>query len=143
MFRVLLLCRNNSVLSPMAEGYFRKFSGGITEIYSAGIEKEKIDPLVILLMKEDGVDISDLKQHRLDEFKHVDFDFILTFDKESESESHHLPSKPVKYHFDFHKMIPDELTRSNREEVYRSIREKVKKTMRSFIRDHFSESGVR
>lgn len=143
MFRVLLLCRNNSVLSPMAEGYFRKFANNVTEIYSAGIEKEKIDPIVIKLMSEDGIDISQIKQHKLDEFKHIDFDFILTYDEESEIESHHLPSKPVKYHFDFHKLIPDELTKSNKEEVYRTIRDKIKRTMRSFIRGHFANANTK
>lgn len=140
MFRVLLLCRNNSVLSPMAEGYFRKYAPDITEIYSACVEKEKIDPVVIDLMKEDGIDISKIKQHDLGEFKHIDFDFILTYDEESEAESHHFPSKPVKYHFDFHKLIPNELTKADKEQVYRLVRDKIKKTLRTFIRDHFSNT---
>ena len=139
MFRVLLLCRNNSVLSPIAEGYFRKYAPDVTEIYSACIEKEKINPIVIELMKEEGIDISKIKQHQLSEFKHVDFDFILTYDEESEAESHHLPSKPVKYHFDFHKLIPKDLSKSNEKEVYRQVRDRIKRTMRSFIRDHFTD----
>ena len=141
MFRVLLLCRNNSVFSPIAEGYFRKFAGDATEVYSAGIVNEKIDTVVIKLMTEDGIDVSQIKQHKINELKHIDFDFILTYDEESEIESHHLPSKPVKYHFDFHKLIPEELTRSNKEEVYRTIRDKIKRTMRSFIRDHFTNAN--
>lgn len=143
MFRVLLLCRNNSVFSPMAEGYFRKYAGSVTEIYSAGIEKVKIDPFVTRLLSEDGIDISQIKQNKLDEFKHIDFDFILTYDEESEIESHHLPSKPVKYHFDFHKMIPTDMTKSNKEEVYRTVRDKIKRTTRSFIRDHFKNTELK
>lgn len=137
MFRVLLLCRNNSVLSPMAEGYIRKYADDLAEIYSAYIEKQKIDPVVIKLMKEDGIDISEIKQHQLSDFKHIDFDFILTYDDESKAESHHLPSKPVKYHFDFHKLTPDDIDRSKKEEVYKQVRDKMKRTMRTFIRDHF------
>lgn len=133
------MCRNNSVLSPMAEGYFRKYAGDAIEIYSAGIEKEKIDPVAVRLLSEDGIDISQIKQHKIDEFKSVDFDFILTYDKESEIESHHLPSKPVKYHFDFHTLIPEEINKSDKEEVYRRVRDKIKRTMRGFIRDHFSD----
>jgi arsenate reductase len=125
----------------MAEGYFRKYASSETEIYSAGIKKVKIDPVVTRLLSEDGIDISQIKQNKLDEFKHIDFDFILTYDEESEIESHHLPSKPVKYHYDFQKFIPEVLTKSDKEEAYRQIRDKIKRTTRSFIRDHFKNTG--
>ncbi len=137
MFSVLVLCKNNAVLGPMAEGYFRKFAGNDNEVYSAGIVLGKVDPIVIGLMKEDGIDLSGLIQHKLNDFKHIDFDFILTCDDESEAISHHLPSKSVKYHFDFHNLIPDNLTKSEKEEVYRKVRDKIKKTMLGFVRDHF------
>lgn len=137
MFRVLVLSKNNAVLGPMAEGYFRKFSGDDIEVYSAGTALGKIDPLVIGLMKEDGIDISGLIQHRIEEYRHIDFDFILTCDEESDAISHHLPSKSVKYHFDFHKMIPGQLTRSEKVEVYKKVRDRIKRSMHKFITDHF------
>jgi protein-tyrosine-phosphatase len=53
MYRVLLLCKNNAVLSPMAEGYFRSLCPDDAEYYRAGITKEKVDPVVYKLMLED------------------------------------------------------------------------------------------
>jgi arsenate reductase len=139
MFRVLLLSRTNAVLSPMAEGYFRKFAGDLVEIYCAGIVNDRIDPVVLSVLEEDGVDTATIKQHQLSEFKHIDFDYVLTFDEESTAESHHLPSKPVKYHFDFYKLIPEELPKENKQEVFRNVRDKMKKGMRSFVREHFTD----
>ncbi len=87
MYKVLLLCSDNSVLSPMAEGYFRLFSEHETEVYSAGIRLIKLDPEMIKAMKEDEVDMSKIKQYSLSDLRHIDFDYILTFDTESETES--------------------------------------------------------
>jgi arsenate reductase (thioredoxin) len=140
MYRVLLLCSNNSVLSPIAEGYFRKYIQKNTEVFGASIEVVKPDATVLKVLKEDGVDVSQLRSYNLSDLKHLDFDYVLTFDEESEQASHHLPSKPVKYHFDFEKFISDDLTDTNKEEVYRNICERVNKTMRSFIKEHFYDA---
>lgn len=140
MYRVLLLCKNNSVLSPMAEAYFRNFAGDSSEVYCAGVEKRKVDPLVISLLKEDGIELNLGNPHQLEEYSHIDFDYILSFDQESEEALHHLPSRPVKYHFDIHRLIPDDLSNENKEVVYRNVRDEIKKTIRSFVRNHFKRT---
>ena len=136
MYRVLLICKDNSVLSPIAEGYFRLFADASTEVYCAGVEPDRISPLVVELMKEDGVDISDITQQAISHYKHIDFDYILTFDALSEAESHHLPSKMVKYHFDFDRLLPNLDAGDNEKESYANIREKIKRIVKSFIKDH-------
>ncbi len=142
MYRVLLLCKDNSILSPLADGYFRLYGGEIVEIYSAGLEKKKVNPLVVDLMKEDALDISEYKQHLVSDFRDIDFDYILTFDTESEKESHHLPSKPVKYHYDFDKLIPEDFSNVKKEDVYRNIRNRMKKIIKSFVRSHFTQTNA-
>lgn len=141
MYRVLLLCRDNSVLSPMAEGYFGQIAGKTVEVLSAGIYPKRISNQIVKVMNEDGIDLSDFKSHSLQEYRHIDFDYILTFDHESEVESHHLPSRPVKYHFEFERHLPDDKnTEQDPMEIYRGIREKMKKTIRSFIKEHFASA---
>jgi len=137
MFRVLILSSNNSVLSPIASAYFRKYTDAETEIYSCGIENTRIDPVVVALLKEENIDVSGIQQYGLNDLKHIDFDFIITCDEESEIESHHLPSKPVKYHYDFKKLMPPELPKSKKEEVFRNVRENIKRNIRNFTRSHF------
>jgi arsenate reductase (thioredoxin) len=142
MYQVLLLCKNNAVLSPMAEGYFRSLGAEDAEIYRAGITKEKVEPAINKLMQEDGIDISTLGSHAVSEYKHLSFDYILTFDAESEAESHHFPSHSVKYHYDFDKLLPENDTELDKTEIYRSIREKIKRIVKSFIKDHFAKANV-
>jgi arsenate reductase len=142
MYRVLLLCSNNSVLSPMAEGYFRQFTDDRTEVYSAGIEVKKPDPIMLKVLKEDGVDVSKLRSYSLSDLRHLDFDYILTFDEESEQISHHLPSRSVKYHYQFDQLL-ESGEGENKEELYLNIRNRIKKIMRGFIKEHFSAPGTK
>jgi len=137
MYQVLLLCSDNSVLSPMAEGYFRHYKQGDAEVYGTGITLKKIDPLAVKIMQEDKIDISHLDHHKLSDLRHIDFDYILTFDADSEAESHHLPSKSVKYHFYFDKLLMMDNAEST-DEIFRNLRNQIKKAIRSFIKEHFT-----
>ena len=137
MYRVLLLCKDNTVLSPMAEGYLTYFAGDAVEAFSAGLGAKMVDPVVIDLMREDGIDISGIRPTNLSELKSIDFDYILTFDADSRDESLHLPSKPVKYHYDLCGMVPEKASAQETMEAYRNIQVKIKKSLRTFVKDHF------
>jgi arsenate reductase len=62
---ILFLCVHNTFRSQMAEAYFNKFANekGIKwQAKSAGfLEAEKVNEKAIVLMKEEGIDISDKK----------------------------------------------------------------------------------
>jgi len=62
---LLFLCVHNTFRSQMAEAYFDKFAkekGIKWQTISAGfLEAEKINEKAIILMKEEGIDISDKK----------------------------------------------------------------------------------
>jgi arsenate reductase len=139
MNRVLLLCKNNAIFSPIAEAYCKSITGEDTEVFSAGVDEAKIDPVVVKIMKVEGFDLSKFKTHSIHEYRHIDFDYILSFDSDSEKESHHFPSKTIKYHFDFDKMMHEDLNEDEKTEMYQNIREKIKKSMKTFVKDHFNK----
>ena len=62
---ILFLCVHNTFRSQIAETYFNKFAkekGLNWRAKSAGfLESEEINPMAIILMKEEGIDISDRK----------------------------------------------------------------------------------
>lgn len=59
--KVLFVCVENAGRSQIAEGFFRKFATKF-EVVSAGTEpKSKLNPTVIDVMKEVGVDITNQK----------------------------------------------------------------------------------
>ena len=76
--KILVLCTGNSCRSQIAEGYLRHFSGKNAEIYSAGIEAHGVNNIAIKVMKEDGIDISKQTSNIIDEYKHINFDFVIT-----------------------------------------------------------------
>ncbi|MDN3637621.1 arsenate reductase ArsC [Simiduia curdlanivorans] len=58
MKTVLFVCIHNSARSQMAEAYAKYFGAHYLRAFSAGIEPGKLNPLVVSVMAEEGVDIS-------------------------------------------------------------------------------------
>lgn len=56
--KVLFLCIHNSARSQMAEAFLKKYGSDHFIADSAGLEPGKLNPLVIEVMKEEGIDIS-------------------------------------------------------------------------------------
>ena len=76
--KILFLCTGNSCRSQIAEGWARKLKSDLIEPYSAGIEPHGLDPIAVKVMAEVGVDISNNRSKHLDDFKGVNFDFVIT-----------------------------------------------------------------
>lgn len=75
---ILVLCTGNSCRSQIAEGYLRYFANQKAVIYSAGVETHGVNPKAIATMLEDGIDISNHTSNHIDEYKDVDFDYVIT-----------------------------------------------------------------
>ena len=57
--RIVFICVENARRSQMAAGFAEVFGKGKLEVYSAGSRPaSQIDPLVIEVMKERGIDLS-------------------------------------------------------------------------------------
>jgi arsenate reductase len=76
--KVLFLCTGNSCRSQMAQGWTRHLKGVVIEAYYAGIETQGINPNAVKVMDEVGVDITSQKSQHIDEFKDVQFDYVVT-----------------------------------------------------------------
>ena len=56
--RVLFICVHNSARSQMAEAFLNQICGDVFEAQSAGLEPGKLNPIVVEVMQEIGIDIS-------------------------------------------------------------------------------------
>jgi arsenate reductase len=56
--KVLFVCIHNSARSQMAEAFLKKYGSEHFEAESAGLEPGKLNPNVVEVMKEAGIDIS-------------------------------------------------------------------------------------
>ncbi|MCK9908535.1 arsenate reductase ArsC [Microbacteriaceae bacterium K1510] len=78
---VLFACGQNAVRSPMAAGLFQQLYGKRVYVASCGVQKGELDPFVVAVMDEIGIDVS---RHRpitfeeLDELEGLNFDLIVT-----------------------------------------------------------------
>src|ERR1039458_7771996 len=57
-FKVLFVCIHNSARSQMAEAFLNKMGGEALHAESAGLEPGKLNPFVIKVMREVGIDLS-------------------------------------------------------------------------------------
>jgi arsenate reductase len=76
--RVLFLCTGNSCRSQMAEGWARHLKPDELEACSAGLETHGLNPNMVKVMAEAGVDVSGQKSQHVDEFGDVVFDYVVT-----------------------------------------------------------------
>ncbi len=63
---VLFICVHNSGRSQMAEGFFNQMARGRAKAISAGSKPDdKVNPMAIEVMREEGIDISGNKPKKL------------------------------------------------------------------------------
>lgn len=76
--RILILCTGNSCRSQMAEGFLKSYNSHY-EVYSAGTApSSQTHPKAIAVMAELGIDISKGFPQNVNEYIHLDFDFVIT-----------------------------------------------------------------
>lgn len=139
MKNILVLCTGNSCRSQMAEGYLRHFSEGKAKIFSAGIEAHGINPNAILVMKEDGIDISEGTSKTIGDLLKTGvntFDFVITVCDHAKENCPHFPAEAKRLHQNF----PDPAKSSgSREEIlksFRLVRDRIKRFSEIFIRQN-------
>jgi len=77
--KIVFVCVENARRSQMAEGFANAFGQERLEVYSAGSNpSSQIDPLVIEVMKEKGIDLSRKRPKGLDDLPPVEMDYLVT-----------------------------------------------------------------
>ena len=133
MKKVLVLCTGNSCRSQIAEGYLKQFAKGKAEIFSAGVETHGVNPRAIAIMKEDGIDISNHTSNNINEYRDIDFDFVITVCDNAKERCPFFPSTAKKFHHDF----PDPAKATGTEEEilesFRNTRQMIKDYCEKFV----------
>jgi arsenate reductase len=130
---ILVLCTGNSCRSQIAEGYLRHFAGTKAEVKSAGIETHGVNPLAILTMKKDGIDISNHTSNHVSEYQNIHFDFIITVCNNAKQSCPIFPSTAKKFHHNF--PDPAKVTGSENEILDRfgEVRNQIKQYCSEFV----------
>jgi arsenate reductase (thioredoxin) len=133
MKKILVLCTGNSCRSQIAEGYLRYFAGEKAEIYSAGVETHGVNPSAIATMKEDGIDISQHTSNNIEEYRNIDFDFVITVCDNAKEHCPFFPSNAKKFHYNFPDPAKAIGTEENILQEFRLIRDMIKDYCEEFV----------
>jgi len=134
--RVLFVCVHNSARSQMAEAYLRMIAGDRFEVESAGLEPGTINPYVVEVMREEGIDLSGKKTNSAFDFLKEEriYDIVVTVCDETSSEKCPIfPGQSQRLHWGFDD--PSSFTGSDEEikKLVREVRDSIKEKIIQFI----------
>lgn len=134
--KILVLCTGNSCRSQIAEGYLRYLANDKADIYSAGVETHGVNPKATATMKEDGIDISNYTSNNIDEYRNIDFDFVITVCDNAKERCPFFPTKAQKFHYNF--PDPAKVTGTAKEiaEEFRKVRQQIKDYCENFVAEN-------
>lgn len=134
--KILVLCTGNSCRSQIAEGYLRHFAKEKAEIYSAGVETHGVNPKAVSTMQEDGIDISTHTSNNIDEYRNIDFDFVITVCDNAKERCPFFPTKAKKFHYNFPDPAKATGTEQEINEQFRKVRQLIKDYSKNFIQEN-------
>ncbi len=127
--RLLFLCTGNSCRSQMAEGWARHLKSDCVEAYSAGIETHGLNPIAVKVMAEAGVDISGHRSKHIDEFKDMDFDYVVTVCGHANEHCPVFPGKTTVIYVGFDdppKLAEKAASEQEALDCYRRVRDEIR-----------------
>ena len=131
--RVLFLCTHNSARSQMAEGLLRKMAGDQFEVFSAGTEQTRVQPLAIEAMRESGIDISGHRSKTLDEFAGDTFDYVITVCDRANESCPIFPGTTERIHWSFDDPTAVTGTDEQKLRAFRTVRDAIQQRLRIFV----------
>ena len=136
--RVLFVCIHNSARSQMAEAFLNLEGGDRFEAESAGLEPGKINPLVVEVMREIGVDLSQKGTRDVFEVyrQGKQYDYVVTVCDEASGERCPVfPGAAARLHWNFED--PSSFTGSQKEKLAktRMVRDQIRQRIALFIKE--------
>jgi protein-tyrosine-phosphatase len=132
MKKILFVCVENAGRSQIAEAFAKKYGNNKIIASSAGNKPaEKINPIVVDVLKEKGIDIS-MNQPKLITAKMaMDSDLIVTMGCNDQGVCPGPFFKPtIEWHLEDPKGKPIEKVREIRDQIERQVRELIEKELK-------------
>jgi len=127
--KVLFVCIHNSARSQMAETFLNHFAGDRFEAESAGLEPGKLNPIVVDVMKQIGIDISGNKTKSVFDYfkKGKMYRYVITVcDKTAAERCPIFPGVAETIHWSFPDPSALQGTYEERLEGTKKIRDEIK-----------------
>jgi arsenate reductase len=133
---VLFVCVHNSARSQMAEEYLRRAGGERFHVESAGLEPGQLNPRVVAVLREDGIDITGKETRDVHDvyLAGTEFDYVITVcSREAEERCPVFPGPAVRLNWPF---ADPSAFRGTEEEILeqtRQVRDEIKRQVDEFV----------
>jgi protein-tyrosine-phosphatase len=125
--KIVFVCVENARRSQMAQGFAERLGDGKIDAHSAGSRpSSEIDPLVIEVMNEKGIDLSARRPKGLNDLPPLQMDYLITMGCEEACPAI-LAKKVIEWE------IPDPKGKSL--DTFRKIRDMIEERVRALLKD--------
>ncbi len=136
--KLLYLCTGNSCRSQMAEGWTRHLKGDQIEAFSAGIETHGLNPNMVKVMAEAGVDVTSQKSENIRDYADAQLDVVVTVCGHAHETCPIFPSNCKVVHVGFpdppkiaKELAEQGVPEEEQLECYRQVRDEIKSFVES------------
>lgn len=136
--RVLAICIHNSARSQMTEEFIRQAAGDRALVTSAGIEPGDLNPIVVELLKEDGINIEGKQTRSVFDLhqRGESFDYVIAVcDKEAAERCPIFPAEKERLHWPFPDPSKAQGTQEEKLAYVRPIRDQIREKTREFVNE--------
>ncbi len=134
--RVLFVCVHNSARSQMAEAFLKKYANDTFDVISAGFEPGNLNPIVVEVMKEKGIDISSNKTKSVFELykQNLMFSYVIAVcNKEASERCPIFPGVTKRLNWLFEDPSTFSGTKEEKLEKTRKLRDAIEQKVKEFI----------
>ncbi|HEX9642167.1 MAG TPA: arsenate reductase ArsC [Candidatus Krumholzibacteria bacterium] len=136
---VLFCCTLNALRSPMAEGILKRLHGRRIYVDSVGLRADPMDPFVVAVMDEIGVDLTLHRSKSFDQLEDSSFDLIISLSPEAQHHAVEM-TRTMACDVEFWNTMDPSIVEGSREtrlDAYRQVRDGLMKR----IQERFPAPG--
>jgi arsenate reductase len=131
---LLFICTHNSARSQMAEAIINNFFSNHYRAFSAGNNPTNVNPYTKEVLKEIGIDVSNIRSKSIEEFRGKNFDYVITVCDHAKESCPFFPGEKI-----IHKSFEDPVKyQGENQEIldkFRKVRDDIKLWIESDLLD--------
>ncbi len=132
--KVMFVCTGNSARSQMAEGFARHVGRGRVEAVGAGTEPSRLNPFAVMVMQEEGIEISRQRSKAFDEDLARRMDVVVTVCGNADERCPVLPPEVTKLHWPLEDPAAAKGTEAEVLNKFREIRDQIEARVQELVR---------
>lgn len=129
--KIVFLCVANSARSQMAEGLARRLLGPGVEVFSAGSQPTRVNPLATQAMREVGIDITSHASKGIADLDMAQMDLVITLCADEVCPI--VPAGVEKRHWPFPDPADARKTSDEQLLLFRSVRDQIHRKLKEFL----------